>query len=133
MHGLCAFGEWCLLCRSYRYAVAITHEQRASPRQRRHYCSLCEPLPRPWATLPALAHTKFLRFPSAVPCLTILCKRPRMNQRRTKEPRKNSKTQKVRFLKIAVSFPSLIPYPKTPTDHRENTERRARKLLHDFS
>ena len=52
---------------------------------------------------------------------------------RTKEPRKNTKIQKVLFVKIAVSFPSLIPYPKTPTDHRENTERRARKLLHDFS
>ena len=52
---------------------------------------------------------------------------------RTKELRKNSKSKKVRFLKIAVSFPSHIPYPKTPTDHREKTERRATELFYKIS
>ena len=28
----------------------------------------------------------------------------------------------MRFIKIALSFPSLIPYLKTPTDDRENSD-----------
>ena len=46
-----------------------------------------------------------------------------MNQRRTKERPKNSQTQKVRFIKITVSFPSLIPCLSSPTDDRENSDR----------
>ena len=34
--------------------------------------------------------------------------------------------QKSTFVKIAVSFTSLIPFPILPTDDRENTERRAK-------
>ena len=45
-----------------------------------------------------------------------------MNQRRTKEQPKNSKLQKVLFVKIAVSFTSLIPCLITPTDDRENSD-----------
>ena len=45
-----------------------------------------------------------------------------MNQGRTKDEPKNSETKKVLFLKIAVSFTSLIPSLKTPTDDREMTE-----------
>ena len=51
-----------------------------------------------------------------------------MNQGRTKEPRKNSETKKVRFIKIVVSFMSLIPSRKTPTDDREKTERTPHQL-----
>ena len=46
-----------------------------------------------------------------------------MNQRRTKERPKNAKSQNVRFIKIAVSFTSLIPTLVPPTDDRETTER----------
>ena len=35
--------------------------------------------------------------------------------------------QKVLFVKIALSFTSLIPCLKTPSDDRENTERRAKR------
>ena len=45
-----------------------------------------------------------------------------MNQRRTKDEPKNSQTQKSTFLKIALSFTSLIPCLKTPSEHRETTE-----------
>ena len=55
-----------------------------------------------------------------------------MNQGRTKERPKNSQTEKVRFINIAVSFTSLIPCLPLPRDDRENTERRARLLLHNF-
>ena len=41
-----------------------------------------------------------------------------MNQRRTKEPPKNSQTEKVRFINIAVSF--TLPYS---TDRRPREER----------
>ena len=54
-------------------------------------------------------------------------KRPKKNLRRTKDEPKNSELQKVRFIKIAVSFPSLIPCPIPPRDERENTERRAKR------
>ena len=50
-------------------------------------------------------------------------KRPRTNQRRTKELPKNSETQKSTFIKIAHSFTSLIPSLILPTDDRENSER----------
>ena len=50
-----------------------------------------------------------------------------MNQGRTKERPKNSQTEKVRFINIAVSFTSIILCLKTPRDDRENTERRARR------
>jgi hypothetical protein len=45
----------------------------------------------------------------------------------------HSKTQKVRFLKIAILFPSLIPYLIPPTDDRETTERRATELFYKNS
>ena len=46
-----------------------------------------------------------------------------MNQGQTKEPRKNTQSQKVLFIKIAFSFPSLILCLIPPTDDREKTER----------
>ena len=53
------------------------------------------------------------------------------DQGRTKEePRNDLRTpnhQKVRFIKIAVSFTSLIPTLIPPTDDREKTERRAKR------
>ena len=45
-----------------------------------------------------------------------------MNQRRTKDEPKNSQPPKVLFIKIAVSFTSLIPCLIPPTDDRENSE-----------
>ena len=51
-----------------------------------------------------------------------------MNQRQTKERPKNYKSQKVRFIKIALSFTSLIPSPISPTDDRENSERTPTQL-----
>ena len=45
-----------------------------------------------------------------------------MNQGRTKERPKNSENQKVLFIKIAVSFTSLIPCLVLPREHRETTE-----------
>ena len=50
-----------------------------------------------------------------------------MNQGRTKDEPKNSYLRNVRFIKIAVSFTSLIPYLIPPTDDRETTERRAKR------
>ena len=47
------------------------------------------------------------------------------------EPRNDQRTpnhQKVLFIKIAVSFTSLIPYLKTPSDNRENTEKTPTQL-----
>ena len=37
--------------------------------------------------------------------------------------------KKVHFLKIAISFTSLIPSPISPTDDRETTERTPTQLL----
>ena len=51
-----------------------------------------------------------------------------MNQRRTKEQPKNSKLQKVLFIKIAVSFTSLIPCLIPPRELRETTEGRPKEL-----
>ena len=45
-----------------------------------------------------------------------------MNQRQTKDEPKNSQTQKVLFIKIAVSFTSLIPCLVLPRELRETTE-----------
>ena len=50
-----------------------------------------------------------------------------MNQGRTKERPKNSQTQKSTFIKIAVSFTSLIPRLIPPSDDRQTTERRAKR------
>ena len=48
------------------------------------------------------------------------------DQGRTKEQPKNSQTQKVLFIKIAVSFISLIPClvftERTPREHRESSD-----------
>ena len=41
---------------------------------------------------------------------------------RTKERPKNAEIENVRFVKIALSFTSLIPCLKTPSDDRENSE-----------
>ena len=46
-----------------------------------------------------------------------------MGEIRTKDEPKNAKLQNVRFIKIAISFASLIPSPIPPTDDRENSER----------
>ena len=45
------------------------------------------------------------------------------DQGETKDEPKNSQTQKSTFIKIAVSFTSLIPCLIPPTDDREKTER----------
>ncbi len=50
-----------------------------------------------------------------------------MKQGRTKDEPKNAEIENVRFIKIAILFPSLIPCFKTPTDDRETTERRAKR------
>ena len=71
---------------------------------------------------------QLLRFLSLVPYLSPLGKRPRRNQRRTKERPKNSESIEVRFIKIAFSFPSLILCLIPPTDDRETTERTPTKL-----
>ena len=52
-----------------------------------------------------------------------------MGEIRTKDEPKNSKIEKSTFLKIAVSFTSLIPSLKPPTDDREMTERTPTELL----
>ena len=49
-----------------------------------------------------------------------------MGEIRTKDEPKNAKSQNVRFIKIDVSFSSLIPCLILPTDDRENTERTPR-------
>ena len=46
----------------------------------------------------------------------------------TKDEPKNAEIENVRFIKIAVSFTSLIPCLILPTDDRENSERRAHQL-----
>ena len=46
-----------------------------------------------------------------------------MGEIRTKDEPKNAKLQNMRFIKIDVSFSSLIPYLIPPTDDRENSER----------
>ena len=50
------------------------------------------------------------------------------DQRRTKDEPKNSKNEKVLFVKISTSFTSLIPCHKTPTDLRETSERTPTEL-----
>lgn len=45
-----------------------------------------------------------LRFHSLVPCLSLPCKRPRMNQGRTKELPKNSHSQKVLIFNNLTMF-----------------------------
>ena len=52
-----------------------------------------------------------------------------MNQRRTKDRPKNSQTQKVRFVKIAASFTSLIPCLVLPRELRETTEGTPKEYL----
>ena len=51
-----------------------------------------------------------------------------MGEIRTKERPKNSQTQKSTFIKIAVSFTSLIQILILPREHRETTERRPHQL-----
>ena len=51
-----------------------------------------------------------------------------MNQGRTNDEPKNSQTENVRFIKIAVLFTSLIPSLIPPTDDREMTERSPTQL-----
>ena len=70
---------------------------------------------------------QFLRFPLSVPSLSPSGKRPRRNQRRTKDEPKNPNLRNVHFIKIAVSFTSLIPCLIPPTDDREMSERRAKR------
>ena len=57
----------------------------------------------------------------------LVFKRTIKDQRRTKDEARNDqrtpKLKKSTFIKIAVSFTSLIPSLKTPTDDREMTER----------
>ena len=56
---------------------------------------------------------------------------PRNDQRNNRSSTREIRTpnyQNVLFVKIAISFTSLIPSPILPTDDRETTERRAREL-----
>ena len=76
----------------------------------------------------ACAHYQFLRFLSLVPYIYTPCQRPRTNQRWTKDEPKNSQTQKSTFIKITISFTSLIPSSIPSTDDRETTERGAHQL-----
>ena len=69
-----------------------------------------------------------LRFFSSVPFQSPSGKRPRTNLRQTKDEPKNSESGKVLFVKIAVSFPSLIPCLIPPTDERETTDRTPTQL-----
>ena len=52
-----------------------------------------------------------------------------MNQGRTNDEPKNSQTENVRFIKIAVLFTSLIPSLTPPTDNRENSDRTPKEDL----
>lgn len=70
----------------------------------------------------------FLRLRSPFPSLSFCCQRPRRNQGRTKERPKNSETQKVHFIKIAISFISLIHCLVLPIELRETTERTPTQL-----
>ncbi len=70
----------------------------------------------------------FIKITFLVPYIYASSKRPRMNQGRTKERPKNSKTQKSTFIKIAVSFTSLIPSLILPTDDREKSDRTPTQL-----
>ena len=72
----------------------------------------------------ACAHYLLLRFLPVVPSLFLSGKRPRMNQGRTKEQPKNSKSQKRLFIKIC--FPLYLA-----SFHRETTERRPSKERHN--
>ena len=62
----------------------------------------------------------------------ILCTAPSCLELKTKdEPRNDKRTLKLKkstFIKIAVSFTSLIPSLILPTDDREKTERGAHQL-----
>ena len=69
-----------------------------------------------------------LRFPSLVPYIYTSDKRPTMNQRRTKERPKNSKLEKVLFIKIGISFAFLIPTLILPRELRATTERTPKEL-----
>ena len=51
-----------------------------------------------------------------------------MNQGQTKERPKNAEIENVLFIKISLSFTSLIPSLKTPSDDRENTEKTPTQL-----
>ena len=56
---------------------------------------------------------------------------PRNDQRNNRSSTREIRTpnyQNVLFVKIAISFTSLIPSPILPTDNRENTERRPTQL-----
>jgi hypothetical protein len=76
----------------------------------------------------ACAHYLFLRFlPLYLPYLLRT-----KDQRWTKEHRRNSQTEKVLFVKIAVSFPFLIPCLIPPSEHRANTERTPREERENF-
>ena len=77
----------------------------------------------------ACAHYLLLRFHPLVPSLSSSGKRPKTNQGQTKDEPKNAKLQNVRFIKIAVSFTSLIPCLIPPRELRPTTERRATQLL----
>ena len=74
-----------------------------------------------------------LIFLPLVPYIYTSCQRPTKNQRRnnrssplgeirTKEGPKNSKTEKVLFIKIIILFPSLIPCFILPRELRPTTE-----------
>ena len=68
-----------------------------------------------------------LRLPFFVPTQILSGKRPTTNQGETKERPKNSEIQKRLFIKIAVSFTSLIHCLIPPRELRQTTERRAKR------
>ena len=75
----------------------------------------------------ACAHYLLLRFLPVVPSLSPSGKRPRKNQGQTKDEPKNSLSSKMLFIKIAISFTSLIPCLIPPRELRPTTERRAKR------
>ena len=119
---LCHCVRLCVLARVMRLWRVMSASPKLPLRSSHHSCAACITSPVGDTTC-ACAHYQFLRFLSLVPYIYTPCQRPRTNQRWTKDEPKNSKTQKSTFIKIDVSFSSLIPCLIPPTDDREKTER----------
>ena len=133
---LCHCVRLCVLARVMRLWRVMSASPKLPLRSSHHSCAAC--ITSPTATLLlalraitspvgdttcACAHYQFLRLSSFVPTQILSGKRPTTNQGRTKERPKNSESGKVRFIKIAVSFTSLIPCLIPPRELRETTER----------
>ena len=82
----------------------------------------------------SIGKSTFLKipFPSSFPiCLGLKTKEePRTNQGRTKDEPKNPKTQKVLFVKIAISYTLPNSTERRP---REDREKSSRNILQNFA